>query len=1204
MGASCFSVSGNPAVVRSPAATTIRNMKVHFLPAQEGSGNPSPENVRDTHGWSSINAYQSGMNLLPFDDVLEEGWTDTVNGVTATYSHGIMTITGTHTESTWTTVLNKSSCWSDNPIILPPGTYCFPKPSGTYVTRDFCIRAKIDGATTANVSYTFTAHESVEITGFYFAVRGEGSFDCTVPVMFSPGTVRPTEYKPYVPIKTIPIEMKTIGKNLVHTKYPSRTANGITFTVNADWTITVNGTATAQTWLCPGLTGQMQYHTFLRAGTYFMSGGKSSSKAAYLAGRYVDGTVFSTSWDEGNGKLYVFTKDVWVYPQICISNGTTVNNETFSIQLERGDSASAFEPYSETAQTVYGGYVDPSNGKIVVEYIKIAPTKEEFGDLYTSGVGYRQTTGKYLPTASGVIWSTARSQQTLNKGRISNPYSESTYGDYTGVVFTMESSTSTAYARISEALYQTLEAGETVEFTYKLATPITYDIPLNGWNVLRGESVYWSDAIQDIDVTYDVSDSSEMMKARKRVIANNPKPITSIPQDINANSFDTDMRSYLKDCAIMFYPVQEGTGNPSPTNIRPIIGKNILRLRHTGKNMFPIIGFSASTASSKAVSSYALTNNYGTSIDTVFGSSGQVVVTQSETPLPETKSSYRNGYVCFTLDGIEFDKTYMLSFDITDITSNPLNASLSDIIVYSPRTVQDRITIDGNRLVYTYQHLKNTSHPERCSIEIRNCGMSFTLKNIMISDINNSDYTYEPYVPIVGKNIAKIMGYSATTGGNSVTNSYGTSLSTVKFSGPDTPLIVTQSQAPETSNPQHYRNGYFCIDVNGLEFGKSYSVSFCISDIRSNPLNATLNDIRVCDPYGSHYAPTSLSNGRIVVSNFKYDQNQNSPKITSIDIRNCGMSFTISEFMVTEVGVDQTYEPCVNNTYYVEMPYIGRNLFPCREEDMISDGWNRYFPNPFPEAGTYTISCTAAFGGTGDKGCALAFKDAPNNQAAEIGDHYLSYTFGSSTATTSRKRTFTITQEQANASYIAFFMMSNGSTYETFKNANIQIERGSTKTFYTPYNDNTIYGAAVDIVHGIVAVTHMYTELSAVNRYENANYFFTTAGELAIGNIDDTNAGLMCNRLNPKINTTETDTDPVISFYHNNIIRWVDPDYLSVTSANDYNDATAGNRVKIVYQLADPIFVQIEPQQIKSLLGNNTFSAEGNSIVGIRYWTH
>jgi len=65
-----------------------------------------------------------------------------------------------------------------------------------------------------------------------------------------------------------------------------------------------------------------------------------------------------------------------------------------------------------------------------------------------------------------------------NKAVIANPYSESaeTYGNYMGVVYTQEATPNVAIARISEAVYQTLEANETVEFTYKLANPITYNI--------------------------------------------------------------------------------------------------------------------------------------------------------------------------------------------------------------------------------------------------------------------------------------------------------------------------------------------------------------------------------------------------------------------------------------------------------------------------------------------------------------------------------------------------------------------------------------------------------------------------------------------------------------------------------------------------------------------------------------------------------
>ena len=43
---------------------SLQNLKVYFNPIQEGEGDPSPDNVRPITGWTGINLYHSGKNLV------------------------------------------------------------------------------------------------------------------------------------------------------------------------------------------------------------------------------------------------------------------------------------------------------------------------------------------------------------------------------------------------------------------------------------------------------------------------------------------------------------------------------------------------------------------------------------------------------------------------------------------------------------------------------------------------------------------------------------------------------------------------------------------------------------------------------------------------------------------------------------------------------------------------------------------------------------------------------------------------------------------------------------------------------------------------------------------------------------------------------------------------------------------------------------
>ena len=56
-------VTGNPVSFTSKAAP-LRQLSVAFSPVQEGSGDPSPDNVRPIIGWDSLNVWQTNGNII------------------------------------------------------------------------------------------------------------------------------------------------------------------------------------------------------------------------------------------------------------------------------------------------------------------------------------------------------------------------------------------------------------------------------------------------------------------------------------------------------------------------------------------------------------------------------------------------------------------------------------------------------------------------------------------------------------------------------------------------------------------------------------------------------------------------------------------------------------------------------------------------------------------------------------------------------------------------------------------------------------------------------------------------------------------------------------------------------------------------------------------------------------------------------------
>lgn len=75
---------------------------------------------------------------------------------------------------------------------------------------------------------------------------------------------------------------------------------------------------------------------------------------------------------------------------------------------------------------------------------------------------------------------------------------------------------------------------------------------------------------------------ASVMEARRRILLNTPHIKTASGGVAN---FKTDMIAPLKGCKINFLPKQSGSGDPSPTNVRPISGWDGVNVTRCGKNL-------------------------------------------------------------------------------------------------------------------------------------------------------------------------------------------------------------------------------------------------------------------------------------------------------------------------------------------------------------------------------------------------------------------------------------------------------------------------------------------------------------------------------------------------------------------------------------------------------------------------------------------
>lgn len=140
------------------------------------------------------------------------------------------------------------------------------------------------------------------------------------------------------------IEVKNTGKNLLENRGVSNTSNGITFTVNDDKTILVNGNndGTAN-------SSFIINNYSLKAGTYILNGCPSggSSTTYRLAIQKTSGWSV-LALDTGSGsKQFTIDEATNIQVAIFIQKGQTISNLLFKPMIEKGTQATPYEPYQE-----------------------------------------------------------------------------------------------------------------------------------------------------------------------------------------------------------------------------------------------------------------------------------------------------------------------------------------------------------------------------------------------------------------------------------------------------------------------------------------------------------------------------------------------------------------------------------------------------------------------------------------------------------------------------------------------------------------------------------------------------------------------------------------------------------------------------------------------------------------------------------------
>lgn len=356
-------------------SNTITNEIYDKLPKVSGNGsNFTLENAQkgkldlfEMEGNTEQDSY-SGINLLDTNDInyQEEARSFISNKI------GEIIINGTTT--------NKN-VWLKQGLNKPlNGTYTliFKKISGEMQTTNTRIRytignpsnegaASIPGRLISDVfdknseiiTTRATINDTLDSLSMYINA-GATFIDYKVAIYLVEGTYTSENipnYEPYVggsqspsPDFPQPIEVvenkqniNVSGKNLLPYPYPEniKTMNGVTFTVQNDGSVLVNGTATAQANI--KLFGLQYQDTQKEFPAKYLYGGTNSVRLRALNNTNESYVVLAT--DAGNGAEIDMSTHNKGYIELTVPNGTTVNNVLIKPMMLNSLDDTTYEPY-------------------------------------------------------------------------------------------------------------------------------------------------------------------------------------------------------------------------------------------------------------------------------------------------------------------------------------------------------------------------------------------------------------------------------------------------------------------------------------------------------------------------------------------------------------------------------------------------------------------------------------------------------------------------------------------------------------------------------------------------------------------------------------------------------------------------------------------------------------------------------------------
>ncbi len=552
--------TGPVASFHCPTEATIRSLKVHFSPKQLGSGTPSPDNVREIVGWDGVEVKQKGKNLFDANNpniISPNCWINSQNTERK--------ITKSGTDRTL-----YISC-------LPNTTYIISKTIGDVLAASYTTELPTLNIPTYSYMRDRTYARQVTVTtgsdAKYLAIwfyDSSKTYDKTVQPEDIYKTLQVeygstvTSYESYRG-ETINYKFGVLGKNKFDPIYKNSSQYTIGGAYGYYYTEPIYLIPNTTYTIKPTSSGKTE-HWYWAVGIYtdtYNVGDKATFKYVFNNGSYGVDYTFTTG---PSGVIRYATNNKTKFEEVA---------QNIDIQLELGNTATAYEPYDPN-HTVYGGWVDLIMGEVCEEWRLLHFVKNYFiGVVDMSGVNYAVSAAIGSAQKAKLFYCDKLNStvvHTSNNAQLNPPYDGSISPDKR-LVFALPEEITTL-----EQVKDLIDNIGGLDVAYEVESPSTYHLAPTQLQTFLGANNVWSNA-DYVEVEYDLYETQDILARKQFIIASQPHVETLAAAPLQ--NFMTDITAPLKECKVYFNPKQEGEGDPSPDNVRPITGWTTLKISHT-----------------------------------------------------------------------------------------------------------------------------------------------------------------------------------------------------------------------------------------------------------------------------------------------------------------------------------------------------------------------------------------------------------------------------------------------------------------------------------------------------------------------------------------------------------------------------------------------------------------------------------------------